>query len=256
MKSWYPAAGERWVFHVEVQSIRQERKKILVRYRPVYMQQRAALRELDENLFLAVFYPEQGPKHRPLTGSRWLLLVEVIAFDGGKMSVGYRHIKPSGEPISETKQMGTHVFRANFRREVQDGGLIPIHPEWEKERREWRASQRQPAQGEWYILDVKIISLRQENGRRFVKYVPDETEQFAAPRELDEGVFRRLFEPADGAVEECTPRDHWFMMVEVTDYDPEEFAVWYRPISSGGETKGEIKRLSDYVFLATFRPAK
>ena len=53
-------------------------------------------------------------------------------------------------------------------------------------------------------------------------------------------MFLGLFEPADGAVEGINPSDEWVMMVEITDYDDEEFPVWYRAVSSTGGRKGEI----------------
>ncbi|MBI5526565.1 MAG: hypothetical protein HY897_09530 [Deltaproteobacteria bacterium] len=257
MRPWFPAKGERWVFQVEVESVRPAADRIFVRYRPVYMQQRGAIRELEEKDFLGVFYPEVGPKKRPLTSSGWLLTVEIRDFARTAMTVIYRHVTPSGAPISDARRMSVHVFRATFRREMNGAdAMIEKGPEWEKERRLWWDSQRAPSRGEWYLLGVTIESVREADGKRFVKYIPQDTQQNAAPRELEEKVFRGLFEPNDGAVEDIVPGDDWFMMVGVTDYDSEEFSVWYRAISSTGGTRGAIKHLSDYVFLATFKPAR
>lgn len=254
MRSWLPVKGERWVYHVEVEAIRQDGPTVFVRYRPTHMQQRGAVRELEEGLFLAVFHPEQGPRHRPLTGSRWLLLVEVVSVDRAAMAVGYRHINPTGAPLSEPKDVRVHVFRATFRRELCGDERLEKHPEWERERREWQAVHGRPKRGECYVLDVHIVSTREDQGRRFVKYVPDEVQQYTAPRELEERHFLKTFEPVDGAADVCAPDDEWFMRVEVTDYDDEDFSVWYRAVDSTGERRGEIKHLSDYVFLATFAP--
>jgi hypothetical protein len=257
VRSWFPAQGERWVLEVGVETLREADGRCFVRYRPLYMQARGAVRELQDNVFLHAFYPERGPKSRPLPSSRWQLLAEVTAMDPGTMTVSYRHVKPSGEPISDAKRMSIHVFRACFRRETGAGELgVEKDPDWESERGRWRRSQRVPSRGDWFLLNVVIDSVRVDGEKRFVKYLPEDTQEDAAPRELEEKVFRGLFEPTDGAVGEISPGDQWFMMVEVTDYDPEEFSVWYRPISSAGEKNGQIRHLSDYVFLATFSPAK
>ncbi|MBI5527613.1 MAG: hypothetical protein HY897_14875 [Deltaproteobacteria bacterium] len=257
MRSWFPVMGERWVFHVDVEEIRREETKIFVRYQPVYMQQRGAVRELDERIFKGVFSPESGPGQHPLTGSRWAIFVEVVAVDRRAMVVGYRHINSTGEPITETRQMSVHVFRASFRRELSGDDQPPAKdPSWEKDRHEWQAAQRPPVRGELYVLDVTIDSVREADGKRLVKYVPQETQQYAAPRELEEKVFIGLFEPVDGAVEGINPGDEWLMMVQVTDYDDEDLAVWYRAVSSAGGRKGGIKQLSDFIFLANFKPEK
>lgn len=255
MKTWFPEKGEEWLFQVEIESARPVGDKLFVRYRPLYLQQQGAIRELEEKIFLAVFSPLHGEKAEIRSGGHWSLPVEVVNMDRASMTVDYRHCKTG--PSGEVRKMSVHVFRATFRRQVVEAAADEKYTqEWARERREWQTSQKVPARGDWYILGTKIVETRSVEGKKQVKYRPLDQQAGAAPRVLDESVFRNIFEPVDGAVQEIKPGEEWFMMVEVTDYDQEELSVWYRPITSGGEHKGGIRHLTDYIFMATFKKAR
>jgi hypothetical protein len=255
MKTWFPEKEEQWLFQVEIESARRSGEKNFVRYRPLYLQQQGAMRELEEKVFTAVFSPVTGEEARIMPGGHWSLPVEVVNMDRESMTVDYRHCKTG--PSGEVRRMSVHVFRATFRRQLTDTiDDESFTKEWTRERREWQMSQKVPARGDWYLLGARIIEVRSVEGKRQIKYYPLGQQAGAAPRVLDESVFKSIFEPVDGAVQETKPGDEWFMMVEVTDYDQEELSVWYRPITSSGERKGGIRHLSDYIFMATFRNAR
>ncbi|MFA6034402.1 MAG: hypothetical protein WC889_15995 [Myxococcota bacterium] len=258
MRTWFPESGERWVFQVEAETIREVGGKRFVRYRPVYLQQHGAERELEECVFREVFTPVDPARQVLAAGERWFLPVEVTKMDKTAMTVDYRHIKRGEHKEGELRRMSLHVFRASFRREADEHPAASTQDSavWVDGRRKWQGSQKALAIGDWFILNVSVLEVRSSEGRRLIKYMPDGQQTESAPRVLDENVFRQIFEPVDGAVNAIVEGDGWFMMVEVTEYDSEEFTVWYRPISSSGERKGGIRHLSDYIFLATFRPAK
>jgi hypothetical protein len=110
-----------------------------------------------------------------------------------------------------------------------------------------------PAKGERFMLGVKVIEILNEEGRKQVKYVPLDQQAGTAPRVMDETVFRETFEPIDGAVQDVKAGDEWFMMVEITDFDPEEMNYWYRQVTSRGIPRGDVRQLADHIFMATFR---
>jgi len=255
MKSWFPEDGERWMFQVEVEGTRVTGEKRFIRYHPIYMQQHGAMRELEESSFQNVFTPYGAPAPGIAPGSKWILPVIVVKMDKEKLTVDYRHAK--GGEKEEVRRMSVHVFRATFRREsTEPVNLKEGILEWTTDRRQWQAAQKIPKSGEWYILTVKVQEIREIDGKKQIKYQPLMQQQDSAPRLLDENIFKNIFEPVDGAVHEVRCGDNWFMMVEVTDYDSEEFSIWYRPITSSGGRKGGIRHLSDFIFLATFQPAK
>jgi hypothetical protein len=184
-----------------------------------------------------------------------VLPVEIVGTDRKAMTVDYRHSKAGS--AGGVRKMSVHVFRATFRREdagEHDSALFDA--EWNRERRAWQAQQTRPARGANYMLSVKIMEVREAGGKRSIKYMPMEQEAGSAPRILEEPAFREIFDPVDGAVPEAAPNQAWFMLVQVTDYDPEEYSVWYKPVDPAGGAKGGVRHLSDHIFLATFRPEK
>jgi hypothetical protein len=251
MKSWFPEKGERWIFMVEIESSRSDSGRSYVCYRPIYMQQAGAARELDEATFTQVFKPRESGVNIPFPGTVWELGVVVQNVDKRALTIDYVHLGKDGQPASDPRRMSIHVFRASFRR-IE----IPSMSDSLDDRKVWQSSHSAPKRGGWYTMSVKIIGKIESPEKTVIKYKTAGNEQVSAPRLLEEKIFRSVFEPIDGAVAELNEGDDWFMMVEVTDYDPEEFSVWYRPITSSGERKGAIRHLSDYIFLATFKPAR
>ena len=76
-----PQKDERWIFDVEVEARHVRGGHSFVCYRPLYSQQRGALRELPERTFMSIFFPERGRRCTPRPGSRWVLTVMVRGVD-------------------------------------------------------------------------------------------------------------------------------------------------------------------------------
>ena len=251
MKSLFPEVNENWVFKIEVGPTRLNDGKKFISYKPVYMQHPAAWRELEESVFIRVFFPEQKNVTIPFSGSIWLLNVIVNSVDINALTVDYSHVGKDGTSAGNDRRMSLHVFRSSFRR-----AETPQQPDSVTDGSRQESSQYMPKRGCWYTMNVAVVEVFERDGKTLVKYRAIGNEQDSAPRFLEEKVFRSIFEPIDGAISEIRPNDEWFMMVEVTDYDPDESSVWYRQISSSGEHKGAIRHLSDHIFPATFRPAR
>ena len=252
MKSWFPEKDEKWVFKVEIETTRENAGSKFIIYKPLYMQQAGARRELEESVFTNVFLQGDGSNKIPSAGGIWLLNVIVKSVDKNALTVDYSHVGMDGVPVGDDRRMSLHVFRASFRRLETPNKVADSFAD----RSCWQSAHSIPKRGGWYMMSVQVLEAIENEGKQLVKYKAIENEQGSAPRLLEDKVFRSVFEPIDGAVSEIRTKDEWFMMVEITDYDPEEFSVWYRPISSSGEHKGAIRQLSDYIFLATFKPAR
>ena len=255
MNSWFPARGERWVLEVEIESNLNEEDRSYVHYLPIYMQQPCATRELEKGDFLKLFSPAEGSTDMPLPGSRWVLIVEVLDVDRQAMTVRYHRISPTDEATQDSKTINVHNFRAIYQRKGQTGEMeTGADSEWMKERQEWLNAQGAPSPGDLYIMDVRVEKVTGTAGKRVVRYVPVGMPEEASMREMDESFFLKTFECMDGV--SPRPGDRWCVVVQVAKYDPEDFMVWYHPVSTDPEKKGAMKRLSDHIFLATFRRVK
>ncbi|MBI5528473.1 MAG: hypothetical protein HY897_19245 [Deltaproteobacteria bacterium] len=256
MAGWIPEVGQRFFHDVEVVEVAECGGKRLVKYEPLFTQQRSARHELDFEGFADYFGPAAGGGAAVIAGSHWRMIVTVLVFAPDGQKVRFRYESPRGKDLGGG-EMPVHIFNATFRpeRAAAEAPKPELRADYMREKESSLRDVRLPHVAEVWNLRVAVreIAASEQSGIH-VKYRPLDLAGLVSDKELPEKEFIANFENEDRGMTDINVGAVWAMRVRVVDVDEVEDAVWYRRETGRGEGRSLIKRMSTHVFVSSFSP--
>lgn len=256
MAGWLPENGQRFSCDVEVVEVVGRAGKTIVKYQPVFTQQRVARYELEIGAFADYFRPGEGFEAAVVAGAHWRMEVTVLAFVPDGQKVRFRYESPIGKDLGGG-ELPVHLFNATFR--PDRAGAETPEPErradYVKEKVRSLGEMRMPQTGEVWSLRVKVVGIdMSERSGLHVKYRPLDVLGLVSEKELPEKDFVANFENEDRGMTDINVGATWVMRVRVVDVDEAEDGVWYRRETGKSDGRQPIKRMSSHVFVSSFAP--
>jgi hypothetical protein len=256
MAGWIPEAGQKFFHDVEVVELSERGGKKMVKYEPLFTQQRSARHELEAGPFADYFRPVEGGGAAVIAGSHWRMVVTVLVFVADAQKVRFRYESPGGGDLGGG-EMPVHIFNATFRPEkaAAEAPRREMRADYMREKETSLRDIRLPRVAETWNLRVTVreITVSEQSGIH-VRYHPLDLEGLVSDKELPEKEFIANFENEDRGMTDINVGAVWVMRVKVVDVDEVEDAVWYRRETGRGEERSLIKRMSTHVFVSSFLP--